>query len=175
MRLVRPELGHELSYREFVAELLAAGDDRSAMGPVRNLEDFPNFVGQQAEDPRSKPLPEGMVPMSIFFFVDEDEAVQGELRFRYALGAGNSLEGGHIGYVVRPSCRRRGYGREILRGALELAAREAIDPVLITCDDDNVASIGVIEANGGGDYETAISPRTGKLIRRYWISSKSAD
>lgn len=154
-----------------MAELLSAGDDRSAMGPIRNLEDYPNFVRDQAEDPKSKPLPEGLVPMSTFFFVDGNEAVHGELRFRYGLSSGNIVEGGHIGYAVRPSSRRRGYGREILRLALELARKEEIDPVLITCDDDNIGSIGVIEANGGRDYETAISPRTGKLIRRYWVSS----
>lgn len=44
-----------------------------------------------------------------------------------------------------------------------------IDRVLITCDDDNAGSIGVIEANGGNAYETAQSPSSGKLIRQYWI------
>lgn len=158
----------EESYRSFVAELLEIGDTQSARAPLRYLADFPSFVLQQ-RDVRAQSLPEGYVPMTILFLVTDDGTIQAELRLRHWLNPDLHIEGGHIGYVVRPSSRRMGFGREVLRQGLIRAEELGIDRVLITCDDDNAGSIGVIEANGGNAYETAQSPSSGKLIRQYWI------
>jgi predicted acetyltransferase len=57
--------------------------------------------------------------------------------------------GGHIGYDVRPSARRRGHATEMLRQALAVANSLGIDPALITCDVGNVGSRTVIERNAG--------------------------
>jgi len=53
--------------------------------------------------------------------------------------------------------------RALALGVLE-AGRLGIDRVLVTCDDDNVASAGTIERNAGAYEDT----RNGK--RRYWIT-----
>lgn len=71
--------------------------------------------------------------------------------------------GGHIGYDVRPTARRRGYASAMLGEALPVARALGLDQVLVTCDSDNVASRKVIEANGGRYEDT----RDNKL--RYWI------
>ncbi len=71
--------------------------------------------------------------------------------------------GGHIGYVVRPSARRRGLASAALAGMLEVCRRRGVDPVLVTCDVDNVASRRTIEGTGGRYEDT----REGKL--RFWI------
>jgi len=41
--------------------------------------------------------------------------------------------------------------------------------VLVTCDEDNLASRRVIEKNGGELASRGISERTGKPVLRYWI------
>ena len=51
----------------------------------------------------------------------------------------------------------------MLAQALPLAAKLGIDPVLVTCDDDNTASRKVIEANGG-----VFEDQRGVKLR-YWI------
>ena len=71
--------------------------------------------------------------------------------------------GGHIGYVVRPSARRKGYATQMLTESLPFAAQLGIDPALVTCDVDNHASRKVIEA-AGGELE---DERHGKL--RFWV------
>ncbi len=71
--------------------------------------------------------------------------------------------GGHIGYWVRPSARRRGIGSRAFLACLPHAYRLGIDPALVTCDEDNVASRRIIES-GGGRYENVIG-----IKRRYWV------
>ncbi len=79
------------------------------------------------------------------------------------------MEGGHIGYCVRPGFRRRGYATEILRQAVIVARSIGIDRVLVTCDDDNAASIAVIESNGGKLDGVRPATDQGPPHRRYWI------
>jgi len=55
---------------------------------------------------------------------------------------------GHIGYSVRPSERRKGYGTEILRQALQKAYELGILEAVVTCGRDNHASRKVIRRNG---------------------------
>jgi len=64
---------------------------------------------------------------------------------------------------VRPSVRRRGYATLMLRLSLPVAHQLGIDPALITCDDTNVGSRRVIEANGG----RLASASDG--ILRFWV------
>ena len=53
----------------------------------------------------------------------------------------------------------------MLAAALPVARSLVIDPALLTCHDDNIASRKVIEANGG----TLEDNRRGKA--RYWVST----
>lgn len=76
--------------------------------------------------------------------------------------------GGHIGYGVRPSERRKGYASKMLRMALDKCKAMGIDQVLITCNKDNAASVKTIIANGG-IYENELAEDNGNVVKRYWI------
>ena len=93
--------------------------------------------------------------------------VVGRSSIRFELNDFLRVEGGHIGYAVRPAHRRRGYATEILRQSLIVARAGGVDRALVTCDDDNVGSAAVIEANGGV-LENIIDV-DGVPLRRYWI------
>jgi predicted acetyltransferase len=102
------------------------------------------------------------VPQTNLWLTDGDEFL-GQLSIRHALNRRLRYKGGHIGYSVRPSRRRRGYATLMLRLSLPVANGFGIDPALITCDDTNVASRRVIEANGG----SLASASDG--ILRFWV------
>ena len=106
--------------------------------------------------------PHGLVPQTTLFWAEGDEFV-GRLELRHRLTDALYAQGGHIGYYVRPSARRQGHATAMLAAGLPMAAAMGIDPALITCDDTNVASRRVIEANGG----VPIAPSGVKL--RYWV------
>ena len=72
-----------------------------------------------------------------------------------------------MGYSVRPAARRQGLATWALGAVLSLARVRGIERVLVTCDDNNVASARTIERNGGvldDVRETELG-----LTRRYWI------
>jgi len=95
--------------------------------------------------------------------------ILGESRLRHSLTPALEHHGGHIGYVIRPSQRRKGYGTLILALTLEKARALGIQRVRITCDTDNTGSVRIIEKNGGILSAQVISERSGKLISQYWI------
>ena len=113
-------------------------------------------------------LGRGVVPMSSFW-ATQGAQVLGIARLRHRLTDLLLQEGGHIGFYVRPSARRRGVATHILAMMLQPARKLGLDRVLITCDSDNVGSARVIEKNGGVLENEIISAFSGKPIRRYWL------
>jgi predicted acetyltransferase len=109
----------------------------------------------------------GMVPATLLVAEVEGEIV-GRVSIRHELNDMLLRVGGHIGYGVRPQHRRRGYATEILRQSLIIARSLGIDPVLVTCDEDNAGSMAVIERCGGLLEDTVEVPGAARK-RRYWI------
>lgn len=108
--------------------------------------DFAWFVKFQLNK-RVNPQP-GRVRESIFWLVEGDEFI-GRTALRHELNDNLRLIGGHIGYDIRPSKRRQGYGTLICKLVLAEARKTGLRRAMITCDEDNIGSRKIIEANGG--------------------------
>jgi predicted acetyltransferase len=132
---------------------------------------FRRYLEVLAEREHGINLPSpGHVP-STFLFAFVGTRIVGRAAIRHSLNEFLEREGGHIGYVVVPEFRRRGYATAILRLSLPIARDTCCtNRILVTCDDDNVASIRTIEKNGGvlGDVISGSNPA--RPIRRYWIA-----
>ena len=113
-------------------------------------------------------VPAGFVPNTYLVGV-VDGIVVGRLSLRHTLNDFLARVGGHIGYGVIPSQRKRGYATAMLRQAIPICASLGIEQALITCDHDNVASRKVIEACGGVYESTLVCPDSGVPKRRYWL------
>lgn len=118
-------------------------------------------------------LQPGWVPATFLFaFVrqsDGSDRCVGRVSIRHRLLPGMEIVGGHIGYAVRPSERKKGYATAILGHSLAVAKMIGIEKAIVTCDDANLGSLRTIERNGGYLDETFPDPATGVLKRRYWI------
>jgi predicted acetyltransferase len=164
--------------RSYVAAL-REGFRRGAPEPLserrlRQIEaDFAGYVLAITDQRGSIRLPTGQivpkVPFSVHWLVEDDEFI-GEAQIRHRLNEYLIREGGHVGYGIRPSRRRQGYGRLILALALEACRRLDIRRVLVTCLEDNVASARIIEANGGALENVIADPAGRGPLRRYWIA-----
>jgi predicted acetyltransferase len=108
------------------------------------------------------------VPHSQLWLTNGTEFL-GVFNIRYRLSARMRFRGGHIGYAVRPTRRGQGLATTGLRLMLEHARAAGIGRVIITCADTNLASIKVIERNGGQLDAVLPDPEQEGLFRRYWI------
>ena len=108
------------------------------------------------------PRPDGYVADTVLWWVDGDQWL-GRLSIRHELTRSLRDIGGHIGYVVRPSARRKGHASAMLVAALPVARGLGIDQALVTCDHDNLPSRRVIEKAGG-----VLEDRRGVKLR-YWV------
>lgn len=112
---------------------------------------------------------------STFLFAFAGERIVGRVTIRHRLNDVLQRAGGHIGYAVVPEFRRQGYATAMLRLALDYARDTlGLDRVLVTCNDDNVGSIKVIESNGGV-LERAGSAPDPTTKRRYWIDTRKTN
>lgn len=111
--------------------------------------------------------PEKLVPELIRILVDEDNQIYGVLSFRLRLNDHLLAYDGHIGYGIAPSKRGKGYGKLILKLALEIAKERGFEKVLVTCNEENKRSEAVIISQGG-ILENKVY-KTDGYIKRYWI------
>lgn len=116
-------------------------------------------------------LPAHYVPSYNFFAIDDEKFI-GVIDIRIRLTENLLKYGGHIGYAINPKYWNMGYGKKVLKLALE-QYKDLIkeDEILITCDDDNIGSSKIIEANGGVLENKIVNEDDGEefLTRRYWI------
>jgi predicted acetyltransferase len=174
-RLAAPSVAFKQSFIEAVREFQA--DDypwnAGSMGRYREVDvdvlerDFASFLAG-LEDAAGRSVQPGLVPQTSNWLV-EDTAFIGRVSVRHRLNENLMRVGGHIGYEIRPSRRRQGYGTLALRLGLEKAKALGIRRALVTCDATNGPSRSIILANGG-KMEDEIEMGEGKPAKqRFWI------
>jgi len=105
---------------------------------------------------------------STFLVAEVNGKIVGRSSIRFELDSLLAHEGGHIGYGVVSSERRKGYATDILKQSLDIAKGAGLPRVLLTCAADNAGSAKVIQ-RCGGVFESEVEAANGTLVRRYWI------
>jgi predicted acetyltransferase len=166
--LSEPAMQYKESYLSAISEF--HDEDRNLEIDYDDLEfNFRRYL-QMWQDRKSNPR-SGKVAESTFWLIGDDKFV-GRLSLRHSLNPSLIQFGGNIGYEIRPTQRRKGYGKLILRLGLEKAKEINLKRVLVTCDDTNIGSAKIIEANGGILENIVLLAGRDVPTRRYWIEIK---
>jgi len=111
------------------------------------------------------------VPHTVYWLVDGKKFI-GALRLNKKLNKKLRIRGGNIGYTIRPSERKKGYGIKILRLGLLKAKVHGFKKIRIDCREDNIASKKIIEENGAVFIDKIKTKGKGPASLRYYINIK---
>lgn len=161
-------------YREQIAayrqEFLDAGDSMDGTGALRRMGDPMEWLAATEQCSHADTVPNGWVQATQFLCVREaDKRLVGMIQARHRFNAFLREYGGHIGYSVRPSERRKGYASWMLNAVKPFCRSIGLDAIMVTCLTSNEASRRTILKNGGVYDVTVHEPIGNQFIERYWI------
>ena len=112
----------------------------------------------------------GLVPAYTYFLIREDDnKLVGMIDLRLGLNEYLRNFGGHIGYSVRPTERKKGYNKINLYLVLQVAQNHSLEKVLITCADSNEGSKKTILSLGGKFEKNNYDESDNETMELYWI------
>ena len=140
LRLVKPTLKHKQSGIEYIEEHYRYNSNIHGSGGLdRYLNNYQEWIIKLKND-ISNPGPGRVRALTYFLIRESDSKIIGMINIRLELNDQLRRSGGHIGYSIRPTERRKGYAKEMLFLALEECKKHNMKEVIIGCDKDNIGS-----------------------------------
>jgi acetyltransferase len=166
--LVKPDLSYADEIIKYKEESLAESPIINGSAGLDRFSSIEIWFEELKKRSCEDTVPKGLVPSSTYLAVREkDNYIVGMIDIRHYLNEYLTQVGGHIGYGVRKTERNKGYAKQMLKLALEKCKELKIKKVLITCDEDNIASEKVI-LSANAKLED-IRNVNGENKKRFWI------
>jgi len=172
IELIDPNIKYKESFVKALSEGL--GETKASEKSIKLADsDFEEYFKRMNDLTIPAILPDGTkfqrVPQIRLWLVDDTNFL-GHISIRPNLNEHLMKRGGHIGYGVAKSERRKGYGTLMLKMTLmTIIKKMELGRVLITCSDKNIGSIKIIETNGGILENKIHIDGLEELQHRYWI------
>jgi len=178
-----PTLRHKTAAENFKNEFIETQERFIPGSALFDQMEFEQWLVHNTNNRCERTVSSGWVVATTFFAVREcDQKIIGMIDIRHHLGNDFLAQyGGHIGFSVCPSERKKGYATEILKMGLEYAKSLNIEKVMIGCFSDNIPSIKTIEKCDGILSETKplthgslfnMPDMDEKLTYIYWVDLK---
>ena len=161
----------EEQVRNLIDEVNTYDGNFEGMDNIGRIEDFDEFLQTIERNKYQEYIKPGYSPQTTFGVFDDGKLIGG-FNLRHELKGNLINHGGNIGYLVRPSERKKGYGTIILGCALKKAKETGLGRVLVTCREENIGSSRVIEKNGGVYENNYFDEDKNVVFKRYWINLK---
>ena len=170
-----PSLERKNEIIEYLDEFVKYGSDINGSGSLDKIYD--GYTFEEALDRCLKMEDEeyaksvGRCQGRTFLLIREnDNKIVGTINVRWNLNEAMLRFGGHIGYGIRPTERRKGYNKiNLYLGMLE-AKKVGLEKVMLDCDVNNLGSDKTLKALGGKLERTEVDPSDGILTNVYWFN-----
>jgi len=170
-----PSLERKNEIIEYLDEFVKYGSDINGSGSLDKIYD--GYTFEEALDRCLKMEDEeyaksvGRCQGRTFLLIREnDNKIVGTINVRWNLNEAMLRFGGHIGYGIRPTERRKGYNKiNLYLGMLE-AKKVGLEKVMLDCDVNNLGSDKTLKALGGKLERTEVDPSDGMLTNVYWFN-----
>ncbi|MFS0779389.1 GNAT family N-acetyltransferase [Neobacillus sp. 3P2-tot-E-2] len=168
LSLIKPTIELKDEYLSFYKEWVDSKEDMVPWVIQKDPSDFEAMVQFLKDNEQGRNLREGWVPDSTFWLINQDKRILGAVNIRHQLTPFLLNSGGHIGYGIRPSERRKGFATKLLSLSIEKAKELGIRKALVVCDEDNTGSFKTI-INNGGIPDSDFIEEDGNIVKRFWI------
>jgi len=170
--LIRPGEEHIEEITAYRKEYLASGNIFNGSGGLDMYEDATEWIRhcRSVENKETLPGPDWVPADQYMLLRVTDGRVLGMINVRHELNGHLSKYGGHVGYSVRPSERRKGYAKKMLSMCIPRCRELGIEKILVTCRADNEASRRTIVYAGGVLEGTIYYETKDVVLERYWIA-----
>ena len=170
-----PSLERKNEIIEYIDEFVKYGSDINGSGSLDKI--YYGYTFEEALDRCLKMEDEeyaksvGRCQSRTFLLIREnDNKIVGTINVRWNLNEAMLRFGGHIGYGIRPTERRKGYNKiNLYLGMLE-AKKVGLEKVMLDCDVNNLGSDKTLKALGGKLERTEVDPSDGILTNVYWFN-----
>jgi predicted acetyltransferase len=170
-QLVHPSKKYENQAFKYIQEFLEHNSEINGTGGLNRYDNYDEWLQKIEKDLDIPNIPEDRVPANTYFLIRlSDDRIIGMINIRHRLNEFMLNEGGHIGYSIRPTERKKGYGTLLLSLGLQKCKELNLKEILITCDKINIASSKVIQNNNGVLENEVFSETYSQMIQRYWIN-----
>lgn len=166
--LTKPSVILKEEYLSFYKEWIESGETIVPWVIEKDPSNFEEMVQFLMDNEKGVNIPDGWVPDSTYWLLNNEKRIIGAVNIRHQLTELLFNSGGHIGYGIRPSERRKGYATKLLSLSLEKAKELGIKKVLVVCDKTNVGSLKVI-TNNNGIPDSDFVEDDGNIVKRFWI------
>ena len=173
MKFVFPNGDYKDKAIEFINEFHKNNSDINGSGALdRYLKEssYEKWIEKVIADIDIANIEGGRLPAFSYFYIREtDNKIIGMINIRLALNDFLRNEGGHIGYCIRPTERKKHYATNMLNEALAFCKNIGLINIIISCDKSNIASANVIKNCGGILDAEFYSDTFNEVIQRYMI------
>ena len=177
--LEKPSVDRKREIMEYINELAEYNSDTNGIGALSKI--FEGYTFEQALqrclNMENKDYAEkwGRCQSRTFLLIREnDNKIVGAINIRWNLSESMLQFGGHIGYGIRPTERRKGYNKINLYLGLKKCFEYNIKDAWLDCVVSNLGSVKTIQALGGNLIKEDFSDKYGEVVQMYTINVRES-